>query len=98
MFALRLYRLSRSVPHRPKVDDRNRRPSVVNHGWPFLLDSCMRAHYTWTLPRTTIALGRRTAVMGILNVTPDSFSDGGLYSDPSRAVDRAMEIEAQGAD
>jgi dihydropteroate synthase len=36
--------------------------------------------------------------MGILNVTPDSFSDGGAYSDPSRAVARALEIEAQGAD
>jgi dihydropteroate synthase len=36
--------------------------------------------------------------MGILNVTPDSFSDGGLYLDPEAALDRALEIEAQGAD
>jgi dihydropteroate synthase len=36
--------------------------------------------------------------MGILNVTPDSFSDGGNYSDPSRAVNRALEMVAQGAD
>jgi dihydropteroate synthase len=36
--------------------------------------------------------------MGILNVTPDSFSDGGDYADPERAVARALEIEAQGAD
>ncbi len=36
--------------------------------------------------------------MGILNVTPDSFSDGGKYDDPGRAFDRALELEAQGAD
>jgi dihydropteroate synthase len=36
--------------------------------------------------------------MGILNVTPDSFSDGGLYTDPNRAVARALEMESQGAD
>ncbi len=36
--------------------------------------------------------------MGILNVTPDSFSDGGAYLDPSRAVDRALEMAAQGAE
>jgi dihydropteroate synthase len=36
--------------------------------------------------------------MGILNVTPDSFSDGGRYLDPSRALARALEMQAQGAD
>ena len=58
----------------------------------------MRTTYTWTLPRTSIPLGSRTAIMGILNLTPDSFSDGGVYVDPHKAVDRALEIEAQGAD
>src|SRR5882757_6087981 len=38
------------------------------------------------------------AVMGVLNVTPDSFSDGGRYFDPERAVARALEMEAAGAD
>lgn len=37
-------------------------------------------------------------LMGVLNVTPDSFSDGGLYLDASRAVDRGLEMEAEGAD
>jgi dihydropteroate synthase len=41
---------------------------------------------------------RFPAVMGIVNVTPDSFSDGGLYLDPERAVQHALELEAQGAD
>lgn len=38
------------------------------------------------------------AVMGVLNVTPDSFSDGGLYLDPERAVEHALAMEAAGAD
>jgi len=43
-------------------------------------------------------LGERTLVMGILNTTPDSFSDGGNFSDPNAAVARALEMVAQGAD
>jgi len=45
-----------------------------------------------------LPLGRRTLVMGILNVTPDSFSDGGRYLDPEAALARAREMEAEGAD
>ena len=40
----------------------------------------------------------RTYVMGILNVTPDSFSDGGKYLDPTAALERALEMKAEGAD
>jgi len=40
----------------------------------------------------------RTRVMGVLNVTPDSFSDGGRFSDPERAVERGLELVAAGAD
>jgi dihydropteroate synthase len=50
------------------------------------------------LIRSTIDLDSRVQVMGVLNVTPDSFSDGGEYLDPERAVARALEIEAEGAD
>lgn len=50
------------------------------------------------LPSRTLALGERTLIMGVLNVTPDSFSDGGLYCDSDAAVARALEIERQGAD
>lgn len=45
-----------------------------------------------------ITLGERTVVVGVLNVTPDSFSDGGQNLDPSRAVDRALEMESEAAD
>src|SRR5581483_7901268 len=40
----------------------------------------------------------RSQVMGVLNVTPDSFSDGGLYMNPTRAVEHGLEMAAAGAD
>lgn len=46
----------------------------------------------------TLAFGRRTLIMGILNVTPDSFSDGGRYFDPEKAVKHALEMREAGAD
>ena len=49
-------------------------------------------------PSRTLVLGERTLVMGILNVTPDSFSDGGRFLDPDAAIARALEIEKAGAD
>jgi dihydropteroate synthase len=45
-----------------------------------------------------VPLGPATRVMGVLNVTPDSFSDGGRFEDPARAVERAAEIEREGAE
>jgi dihydropteroate synthase len=50
------------------------------------------------LGRTTAGLRRRPAVMGVLNVTPDSFSDGGFYLQPEQAIKHAEEMLAQGAD
>src|SRR5579884_814116 len=58
----------------------------------------MDKRYHWKLKNREIVLGERTLVMGILNVTPDSFSDGGKYSDPDRAFSRALELEDDGAD
>jgi dihydropteroate synthase len=46
----------------------------------------------------SLELGERTLVMGILNVTPDSFSDGGRLADPGGALDAALAMEAAGAD
>jgi dihydropteroate synthase len=57
-----------------------------------------RKIYFWKLPSTELAMGERTLIMGVLNVTPDSFSDGGRFSDPDRAYARALEMEEQGAD
>ncbi|MBZ5577865.1 MAG: dihydropteroate synthase [Acidobacteriia bacterium] len=58
----------------------------------------MRKLSYWKLKQREIQLGERTVLVGVLNVTPDSFSDGGRYSDPDRAFARALEIEEQGAD
>ncbi len=57
-----------------------------------------RKRFTWKTRTREILLGERTIVMGVLNITPDSFSDGGLYADPERALARALEMEDQGAD
>lgn len=57
-----------------------------------------RKTFRLRLPRRTLVLGERTLVMGVLNVTPDSFSDGGKFFTASAAVKRAMELENAGAD
>ena len=57
-----------------------------------------RKKYKLRLPSRTLVLGKRTLIMGVLNVTPDSFSDGGLFLDPDAAATRAFEIETAGAD
>src|SRR5438034_8666025 len=46
----------------------------------------------------TLVLGERTLVMGVLNVTPDSFSDAGKFLQPDRAIEQAYAIERAGAD
>ncbi len=58
----------------------------------------MQKRYQWKLKHRELNLGERTLIMGVLNVTPDSFSDGGQYADPERAFTRALELEEQGAD
>jgi dihydropteroate synthase len=58
----------------------------------------MRPRFQWDIGTRTLPLGERTLVMGVLNVTPDSFSDGGLYLDPRSAIERGLELLDQGAD
>ena len=53
----------------------------------------VRRRFLWKLKNREIQLGDRTLVAGILNVTPDSFSDGGQFLDPDRAYARALELE-----
>lgn len=53
---------------------------------------------TYRCGDTDLRLGDRTLIMGILNVTPDSFSDGGLWEDPDKAVEHALRMAAEGAD
>ncbi len=52
---------------------------------------------SWRLTAHTLEFGRQPLLMGIVNVTPDSFSDGGAYYDHQAAVDRALQLAADGA-
>ena len=70
---------------------------------PKLAKSPKRCHFNkmpanaWKLKTRTLEWQERPLLMGVLNVTPDSFSDGGRYLDPEQALDRALEMEAEGA-
>ena len=61
-----------------------------------------RPHYDWRLRTRTLSLGQRTLIMGILNITPDSFSDGGHFYTPDdaprRALTQALRMLDDGAD
>ena len=57
-----------------------------------------RKRFKLRLRSGVLSLGERTLVMGVLNVTPDSFSDGGRFLDPRRAVERGLAMEREGAD
>jgi dihydropteroate synthase len=57
-----------------------------------------RRKFRLQLPSRILMLGERTLAMGVLNVTPDSFSDGGQFLEHKKAVTRALEMERAGAD
>ncbi len=57
----------------------------------------MRTTAAWRLRTLTLELGRRTLIMGVVNITPDSFSDGGLFLDPQAAIDHALRLLDEGA-
>ena len=57
-----------------------------------------RSHFRLNLRSGALTLGDRTLVMGVLNVTPDSFSDGGTFIDVATAVNHALEMEKSSAD
>ncbi len=57
----------------------------------------MRAIFQWKVGSRVLELGRRTVIMGVVNVTPDSFSDGGVYIDAEKAVVHAEQLLDEGA-
>src|SRR5277367_337869 len=57
-----------------------------------------RKIYYWKLRESEMHLGERTLIMGVINLTPDHFSDGGRFNEPDRAYARALELEEAGAD
>ena len=58
----------------------------------------MRPVFDWNLGSRSIQLGKRTLIMGIVNVTPDSFSDGNLHFEKGKAVEHALKLIEDGAD
>lgn len=58
----------------------------------------MRPVFQWNLGRRSLELGKRTLIMGVVNVTPDSFSDGGQFLDSQKAVQHAERLLDEGAD
>jgi dihydropteroate synthase len=70
-------------------------PLTTDHGQRTLFS---RPEFEIEIAARNTVLGARTLVMGVLNVTPDSFSDGGRYFDPIRAIKRGVELVGQGAD
>ena len=58
----------------------------------------MRPVFQWNLGGRALELGKRTLIMGIVNVTPDSFSDGGQYLDSEKAIEHAEKFLEEGAD
>jgi dihydropteroate synthase len=58
----------------------------------------MRSVFQWNLGSRALELGRRTLIMGVLNVTPDSFSDGGQFLDRDKALEQAKRMLEEGAD
>jgi dihydropteroate synthase len=64
----------------------------------YTIQAMQRPLYTWRLGTRSLELGDRTLVMGILNVTPDSFSDGGKFLARDHAVSHALKMLDEGAD
>ena len=58
----------------------------------------MRPVFTWNLGRRSLELGKRTAVVGVVNVTPDSFSDGGQHFSPEAAIAHGLRLLEEGAE
>ena len=58
----------------------------------------MRPVFQWNLGTRSIELGKRTLIMGVVNVTPDSFSDGGQFLDADKAIEHGERLLSEGAD
>jgi len=73
-------------------------PSELSKKIDSLLDNYKRSDYKIDCRGMMLDLGSRTRIMGILNVTPDSFSDGGMFTDEGKAISHARNMVTAGAD
>ena len=75
------------VKNEDRPDSRGGSRHVSSEGFRI---AAMRPVFEWNLGSRTLELGKRTLIMGVVNVTPDSFSDGGVHFDRDRAVEYAF--------
>lgn len=78
--------------------DQNPDLQLVSQSLKETVDNISKTHYIIRCRRRTFLLGRRTLLMAILNITPDSFSDGGLYFDKDKAITQGLRMVEEGAD
>jgi dihydropteroate synthase len=72
--------------------------SLIARDMSEILANISQNEYIWKTSRRKLTLGNKTLIMGILNVTPDSFSDGGLFYSQQKAVEHGLQMAAEGAD
>lgn len=70
----------------------------LGHSLKETLKNISKTHYTIRCRKKTFKLGKQTLLMGVLNVTPDSFSDGGLFFDREKAIAQGLKMVEEGAD
>jgi dihydropteroate synthase len=70
----------------------------LGHSLKETLKNISKTHYTIRCRKRTFKLGKQTLLMGVLNVTPDSFSDGGLFLDREKAIAQGLKMVEEGAD
>ncbi len=71
---------------------------TLGHSLKETLKNISKTHYSIHCRKQTFTLGKRTLLMGVLNVTPDSFSDGGLFFDKEKAIAQGLRMVEEGAD
>src|SRR5690242_14988620 len=89
--------ISDSVPDQSQTQ-RRRAGAPAPHVHRGLKSLPMRPVFEWQIGSRALQLGKRTLIMGVVNVTPDSFSDGGVTFDSERAVEHALKLLQDGAD
>ncbi|MBM4306701.1 MAG: dihydropteroate synthase [Deltaproteobacteria bacterium] len=70
----------------------------IGHALKEAFQNILKNHFTLRCRRRTFNLGERTLLMGVLNITPDSFSDGGLFFDKDKAIAHGLKMVQEGAD
>ncbi|MGV8059344.1 MAG: dihydropteroate synthase [Smithellaceae bacterium] len=81
-----------------KIEEQPFGLNIISQHLREILKNAGQINFILKTSRREIPLGRKTQIMGILNVTPDSFSDGGLFYNQQKAIDHGLQMIAQGAD